>query len=192
MSLKLNKFADSEVDSRDPVYDFCRPTAELYWGWWPWRHNDVIVEKIINIVHNSRGQTAMFLFQFVDRIRQQLSWASCEFVFTPPTRRDSTVESRRRRRSVLGLIHVSAIPWKVLDGFSSNLRGMLETTRYKRRHTYPVAYLREGSIGRCPPPLVCFSCITVWKVYLQFITSVGRKQIQKQNVKAQTSQTSIT
>ena len=31
-----------------------------YWGWWQkWRHSDVIVEKVINIDHNSRSQTAM-------------------------------------------------------------------------------------------------------------------------------------
>ena len=33
----------------------------------------------------------------------KLSPTSCEFVYTPPTRRDSTVSSRRRRRCVLGL-----------------------------------------------------------------------------------------
>ena len=35
----------------------------------------------------------------------QSSWASCEFMYTPqtPTRRNSTVSSRRRRRCVLGL-----------------------------------------------------------------------------------------
>ena len=33
----------------------------------------------------------------------KLSPTSCEFVYTPPTRRDSTVLSRRRRRCVLGL-----------------------------------------------------------------------------------------
>jgi len=32
----------------------------------------------------------------------KLSQTSCEFVYTPPTRRDSTVSSRRRRRCVLG------------------------------------------------------------------------------------------
>ena len=32
----------------------------------------------------------------------KLSPTSCEFVYTPPTRRDSTVSSRRRRRCVLG------------------------------------------------------------------------------------------
>ena len=32
----------------------------------------------------------------------KLSPSSCEFVYTPPTRRDSTVSSRRRRRCVLG------------------------------------------------------------------------------------------
>jgi len=33
----------------------------------------------------------------------KLSPTSCEFVYTPPTRRDSTVSSRRRRRCVLGI-----------------------------------------------------------------------------------------
>ena len=33
----------------------------------------------------------------------KLSPISCKFVYTPPTRRDSTVSSRRRRRCVLGL-----------------------------------------------------------------------------------------
>ena len=37
------------------------------------------------------------------RNRRQSSWASCEFMYTPPTRRDKTVSSRRRRRCVLGL-----------------------------------------------------------------------------------------
>jgi len=36
------------------------------------------------------------------RIRRQ-SWVSCEFMYTPPTRRNSTVSSRRRRRCVLGI-----------------------------------------------------------------------------------------
>jgi len=41
----------------------------------------------------------------------KLSPTSCEFVYTPPTRRDSTVSSRRRRRCVLGITysHVVAI-----------------------------------------------------------------------------------
>jgi len=33
----------------------------------------------------------------------KLSPTSCEFVYTPPTRRDSTASSRRRRRCVLGI-----------------------------------------------------------------------------------------
>jgi len=37
------------------------------------RHNDVIVEQVINIDQNSRSQTAMFSFQIVDRIRRQSS-----------------------------------------------------------------------------------------------------------------------
>jgi len=40
----------------------------------------------------------------------KLSPTSCEFVYTPPTRRDSTVSSRRRRRCVLGLNHSIARP----------------------------------------------------------------------------------
>jgi len=47
-----------------------------------WRHNDVIVKKVITIDQNSRSQTAMesvrLVFQIVDRIRRQSSWASCE------------------------------------------------------------------------------------------------------------------
>ena len=69
------------------------------------RHNDVIVEKVINIDQNSRTQTAMFSFQIVHRIRRQSSWASCEFRThrTPltPTRLNSTVEPRRRQRCAL-------------------------------------------------------------------------------------------
>ena len=37
----------------------------------------------------------------------KLSPTSCEFVYTPPTRRDSTVSSRRRRRCVLGFMYCS-------------------------------------------------------------------------------------
>ena len=44
-------------------------------------------------------------FKLVDRIRRQSSW----IVFTPPTRRNSTVSSRRRRRCVLGLREVQFI-----------------------------------------------------------------------------------
>ena len=42
----------------------------------------------------------------------KLSPTSCKFVYTPPTRRDSTVSSRRRRRCVLGLTQ-----------FGDNIRG---------------------------------------------------------------------
>jgi len=45
------------------------------------------------------------------RIRRQSSWASCEFMYTPPTRRNSTVSSRRRRRCVLGISWLVDIPW---------------------------------------------------------------------------------
>jgi len=64
------KFADSEVElrrvgavnaravgSRDPVYDFlCCWAIEVCDKW---RHDDVIVENVINIDRNSRSQTAM-------------------------------------------------------------------------------------------------------------------------------------
>jgi len=42
-------------------------------------------------------------FQIVDRIRRQSSWASCKFVYTPPTPTWQTVLSRRHRRCVLGI-----------------------------------------------------------------------------------------
>jgi len=39
----------------------------------------------------------------------KLSPTSCEFVYTAPTRRDSTVSSRRRRRCVLGYSQCSTV-----------------------------------------------------------------------------------
>jgi len=62
-----------------------------------WRHNDVIVEQIINIGQNSRSQTTMFSFRIVDRIRGQSSWASCEFCPHRRRRRDSTVSDSTRQ-----------------------------------------------------------------------------------------------
>jgi len=101
VSTNLNKFADSEVEL-PLVCRRCERTRQQ--SWWPslqnflcswaievgdkWRHNDVIVEKVINIDQNSRRQTAMdyelyevclVSFQIVDRIRRQSSWASCKF-----------------------------------------------------------------------------------------------------------------
>ena len=60
-----------------------------------WRHNDVIVDKVINIHKNSRSQTAMFSFQIVGRIRRQSSWASCELCSHRRRRRDATRQLRR-------------------------------------------------------------------------------------------------
>jgi len=48
---------NATVGSRDPVYNFlCFWAIEVGDKW---RHNDVIVEKVINIDQNSRSQTAM-------------------------------------------------------------------------------------------------------------------------------------
>jgi len=54
-----------------------------------WRHNDIIVEKVIDIDQNSRSQSVMFSFQIVDRIRRQSPWASCELCSHPHRRRDA-------------------------------------------------------------------------------------------------------
>jgi len=58
-----------------------------------WRHNDVIVGKVIDIDQNSRSKTAMFSFQIVGRIRRQSSWARCELRSRRRRRRDSTRQS---------------------------------------------------------------------------------------------------
>jgi len=48
---------NAPVGSRDPVYNFlCYWAIEV--GDW-WRHNDVIVDKVINVDQNSRSQTVM-------------------------------------------------------------------------------------------------------------------------------------
>jgi len=60
-----------------------------------WRHNDVIIEKDINIDQNSLSQTAMFRFKIVDRIRRQSSWASCELRSHRRRGRNSTRQLRR-------------------------------------------------------------------------------------------------
>jgi len=48
---------NAPVGSRDPVYIFL-----CCWTIYKWRHNDVIVEKVIDIDQNSHSQTAMSLF----------------------------------------------------------------------------------------------------------------------------------
>ena len=105
VTTSLNKFANSEVElrrvgavnipvsSRGPVYNFlcC----------------DVIVEKITNIDQNSRSKTATFSFQIVDRTESVSSRRELVVNYVhadaDATRRDSTVESRRRQRCALGL-----------------------------------------------------------------------------------------
>jgi len=97
-----------------------------------WRHNDVIVEKVIQIHEYHTSQLIrmftnkqrhmlrhiLLLWHWLQncklghgrrlrshgRIRRQSSWASCEFMYTPPTWHNSTVSSRRRRRCVLSII----------------------------------------------------------------------------------------
>jgi len=89
-TVELSRVGDvnAPVGSRVPVYNFlCRWAIEVGDKW---RHNDVIVEKVINIDQNSRRQTAMFSFLIVDRIRRQSSWASCELCSHRRCRRDAT------------------------------------------------------------------------------------------------------
>ena len=101
---------NASVGSRDPIYNFLSCWAIEVGD--KWRHNDVIVVKVINIDQNSCSQSAMFSFKIVDPIRRQSSWASCELCSHRRRRRrrrrrrqrDATVSSRRRRRRcVLGL-----------------------------------------------------------------------------------------
>ena len=60
-----------------------------------WRHNDVIIEKVINIDQNSCTQTVMLSFQIVDRICRQSSWAGCEYNTHRRRRRDATRQLSR-------------------------------------------------------------------------------------------------
>ena len=100
VSTSLNKFANSEVElrrvgcvnvgSRDPVYNFL-----CCW----WQVMTVIVEKVNISIKNSRSQTAIESVQSVSAVVV----SNLRIVFTPPTRRNLTVESRRRSRRVLGI-----------------------------------------------------------------------------------------
>ena len=75
-------------------------------GVWTPQTPPLATPLVISIYQNSRSQdkqtdrdtVCLASFQIVDRIRRQSSWASYEFMYTPPTptRRDSTVSSRRR------------------------------------------------------------------------------------------------
>ena len=76
--MSLDKFADSEVGSRDPVYNFCTVEPITVRLLWLVTSDDImtsLLKKVINrpIDQNSRSQTAMFGFQIVDRIRRQSS-----------------------------------------------------------------------------------------------------------------------
>jgi len=87
---------NAPVGSRDPVYNFLYCWAIEVGD--KWRHNDIMVEKIINIDQNSCCQTAiesLASFQIVDRIRRQSSWASGQFCAHPRRRRDLTRQLRR-------------------------------------------------------------------------------------------------
>ena len=95
------------VGSRDLVYNFlCRWAVEIG-DKWRHRPNDVIVEKVISIDQNSRSQTAMESVWSVSKLSTESVGnrraLAANIVFTPPTptRRNSTVESRRRRQCVL-------------------------------------------------------------------------------------------
>jgi len=101
-TVKLSRVGgmNAPFGSRDSVYNFV-----CYWAIEvgdKWRHNGVIVEKVINIDQNSRSQTAMFSFQIVDRIRRQSSWASCKLCSHRRRRRDAT---RQLRHVVVGGVY---------------------------------------------------------------------------------------
>jgi len=91
---------NAPVGSRDhAVYNFlCCWAIEIGDKW---RHNDVIVEKVINIHQNSRSQTVVFSFQIFDRIRRQSSWTSWKF----------SSHRRRRRNATRQLSRVGGVYW---------------------------------------------------------------------------------
>jgi len=71
------------VSSRDPVYNFlCCWAIEVGDKW---RHNDVIVEKVINVDQNSRSQTAVESVWSVSKLSTESvgscreSWASWRY-----------------------------------------------------------------------------------------------------------------
>ena len=90
-----------------------------------WRHDDVIVEKNCTnwrILHytadsNVYKHAASYVTSYYSIGCRIVNWVTAdgcvhiaesvgsrrEFIYTPPTRRDKTVSSRRRRRCVLGL-----------------------------------------------------------------------------------------
>ena len=101
-TVKLSRIGsvNTAVVTRDPVYNFlCCWAVEVSDKW---RHNDVIVEKVINIDHNSLTQTAVESVWAVSKLSTESVGSRRKLVaitvFTPPTptRRNSTVESRRR------------------------------------------------------------------------------------------------
>ena len=88
-------------------------------------NNDVIMSSLlkklsVSIFQNSRSQdtetdtdtVCLASFQIVDRIRRQASWASCKFMYTPPTptRQNSFVTTAKttsqfRRKKWWTLVH---------------------------------------------------------------------------------------
>jgi len=90
---------NAPVGNRDPLYNFlCCWAIEVGDKW---RHNDVILEKLTNIDQNSRTVKPL---SSVSRLTTESAGsrreivANCVHTVTPPTptRRNSTVASRRR------------------------------------------------------------------------------------------------
>jgi len=87
---------NAPVGSRDPVYNFlCCWDIEVGDKW---RHNDVTVEKVINIDQNSRSQTATESVWSVSKLSTEYVGSRRELVAdsvhtADTTRRDSTVVS---------------------------------------------------------------------------------------------------
>ena len=91
----------------------------------------------------------------------KLSPTSCEFMYTPPTRRDSTVSSRRRRRCVLGFSGIPshsygtslAISYHIIS-YSTFLRRQFKNTGAAAiNQTYGITqcYLPPDTSERAPP-----------------------------------------
>ena len=81
---------NAPVGSRDPVYNFlCCWAIEVDDKW---RHNDVVVEKVISIDQNSRMESVWSVSKLsIESVgTRQSSWASCEFCSHRRRWRDST------------------------------------------------------------------------------------------------------
>ena len=84
-------------------------------------NNDVIMSSLVSTGNCKLGHTADGCVHTDDTTK--LSPTSCEFVFTPPTQRDETVLSRRRRRCVLGFSSpIIVLPTKPVIADGENRR----------------------------------------------------------------------